>query len=508
MKKDLGVWIISPSSYDDGGYLFQFFRLLMIPPIFGVLKSLIWQAAAGAGIALDIFCINERTEIGDAYIQRIIANRDYARKLILLSAKTFELPRAIDLARQFKKAGLDVVIGGIGVTLADWKVYALLKKEGISFNVGEGEVTATQIIQDAARGALKPLYWQRSFVDLSVAPIPAMPDIIGDGYRFALNRLAGVDTAEGCPFNCSFCSVTVLRGRKMERCRARAPEGIIEWVLKTHALGLPIMFLDDNFRRSPHYHVLLEKLIRLNAKLKRKLEILVQLDASPDVAEEVPDLAAAGVDQVFLGIESFDPATLKQANKKQNQPQDYKRIVDAFHAHGILVDAGWIVGFPWQREEDILNDARLMAATFDFVAPFRLAALPGTKDYCDAVANGEIIDWDLNNYDTGHFVRKLYYMSPEEAKRVSAQVFPIIYSLGKALSGPRGLRFDVFRAILYCRLISEWGKRRVGRPYQFIMDGLPRSKRHLVERPQDSCKGEPLSSEDLGEKEAYLESLL
>ena len=89
MKKDLGIWIISPSSYDDGGHLFQFFRLLMIPPIFGVLKSLIGQAAARAGIALDIFCVNERIEMGDVYIQRIIANRSYARKLILISAKTF-----------------------------------------------------------------------------------------------------------------------------------------------------------------------------------------------------------------------------------------------------------------------------------------------------------------------------------------------------------------------------------------------------------------------------------
>lgn len=508
MKKDLGIWIISPSSYDDGGRLFQFFRLLMIPPIFGVLKSLIWQAASRAGIVLDIFSVNERTEMGDAYIQRIIANRNYARKLILISAKTFELPRAIDLARQFKRAGLDIVIGGIGITLADWKVYALLENEGISFNVGEGEVTTAQIIQDAARGALKTLYWQRSFVDLSVAPFPAIPDIIRDGYRFALNPLAGVDTAEGCPFNCSFCSVTVLRGRKMEHCRARSPEGIIEWVLRTHSLGLPIMFLDDNFRRSPHYRVLLKKLIRLNAKLKRKLEIFVQLDASPDVAQEAASLAAAGINQVFLGIESFDPETLRQARKGQNQPQDYKRIVDAFHAHGILVDAGWIIGFPWQRVGDILNEARLMAATFDLVAPFRLVAFPGTKDYYDAVAKGEIEDSDLNNYDTCHFVRKLYYMLPEEAKRVSAQVFSTIYSFGKAFSGTPGLRWEVFRDIFYCRLIAEWGKFRADRPYQLIMDGLPRSKRHLIERPQDSYKGEPLSSEDLDKEEAYLESLL
>jgi len=71
MKKDIGVWVISPSLYDDQGRLFQFSRLLMVPPIFGVMRSLIGQAVAELGITADVFSVNERTEAGDDYIKRL-----------------------------------------------------------------------------------------------------------------------------------------------------------------------------------------------------------------------------------------------------------------------------------------------------------------------------------------------------------------------------------------------------------------------------------------------------
>jgi len=509
MKKlDLGIWIVSPSSYDDWGRLFQFSYLLMIPPIFGVIRSLIGQVAKSLGILVDVFSINERTEIGDGYIQKIISNDNYSRKAVFISAKTFELPRAIDIARQFKRAGIEAVIGGIGVTLADWKFYQLLYNEGISFNVGEGEETIPSIIEDIATNKLQRVYSQKEFVDLKKAPCPDLPDKRRDGYNHGLNPMAGIDTAEGCPHGCSFCSVTVLRGRKMIPARSRDPEKIICWVEQVHLMGLPIMFLDDNFRRSPNYRILVQKLVALNGKLKGALKILVQMDAAPDIIDEIPDLALAGISQVFLGIETLDAGILKSVGKKQNQPHSYQAIIKEFHKHGILVDAGWMVGFPYQTARSILKEARSMVGLgVDLITPFRVVPFPCTLDYREAVQNGEIVDWDRNNYDTAHFVRQLYNMTPETAQAAVSDAFSVIYSLKQMLSGTSGLRWQVFLNNLYCRFIAEWGKRRIGRPFQVIMDGIPRFGKPVI-RPIDSLKGFPLTVDDLEKREPYLESLL
>ncbi|MDO8524096.1 MAG: radical SAM protein [bacterium] len=505
--KSFGIWIISPSSYEDTGRLFQFRWLLMIPPIFGVMRALINQVAQILGVSFEIICVNDRLERGEKYIQEIIDNKSYIKKLIFISAKTFELPRAIDIARRLKRANIDVVIGGIGVTLADWKIYEILKNEGISFNIGEGEETIPKIVTDFVNNSLKLLYWQRSFVDLSKAPFPDIPDVIGDGYKHGLNPMAGIDTSEGCPFGCSFCCVTLLRGREMLPHRARSIGGVIDWVERTHKLGLPIMFLDDNFRRSPNYRQLLQELIVLNERLGKKLRIFAQLDTAISPSD-VRDLAFAGINQVYLGVESLDLDNLQASNKKQNNPENYQKLVEEFHKYKIKVDAGWITGWPNQKAKSIQKEARLMASKFDIVTPFDLVPFPGTKDYSEAVQNNEIVDWDPNNYDTRHYVRKLYNMSPEEALVEIRKGFSIIYSFKHALSGSPGLRYEVFRDTIYCKILVFLGNMKIKRPYQIIMDGIPYFLPPFVMRPADSYRGEPLTSKDLARKEVCLQSML
>ncbi len=477
----------------------------MPPAVFLVLKSLLLQATERLECKVNITCVNERTENGDEYLRKIIARNDCGKKLVLISAKTFELPRAIDIAVYLKRLdSVDVVIGGAGVTLADYKTYELLRDKGISFNVGEGEETVGKIIEDALNNSLKILYWQRNYVDLREAPLPDVPDVISDGYGLTLNRLAGIDTSEGCPHNCSFCCVTTLRGRQMTRSRARDPEGVLEWIEKTHRVGLPIMLLDDNFRRSPIYRTLSEQLIRLNEKLGDTFYLFIQLDATPDVIKEVSALARMGVRQVFLGIETLDSQRLADEGKTHNKPEQYRLIVDEFHRYSILVNAGWMVGFPDQCAPAILKEARAMAQLFDLVALFRVVPFPETVDFYEAVRNGEIVDWDPNNYDTAHFVRKLSMMTKEEAEAACCRAFSINHSVRHILAGVPGLRQRVFQNNLYSRVIAEWGKLARGKPFQFIMDGIPRIAGNPVWRPEDSFRGFSLVLDDLDKREKTL----
>ena len=506
--KDLGLWIISVSSYEDNGRLMQYKKVLMLPAVFLVLKSLALQAARTLHFGMDIFFINERMEEGEGYLDGIIADKRYGRKLVFLSAKTFELPRAIDVAVRLKRAGIDAVIGGAGITLADWKTYRWLIDSGITFNVGEGEETVGRIIEDALAGELKPVYWQRSYVNLRKAPVPVVPNAVSGGYNLTLSQLAGIDTSEGCPYNCSFCCVTALRGRKMTKERSRDSAAVLEWVERTHQEGLPIMLLDDNFRRSPVYRELSEELIKLNEKVNGALYFFIQLDAAPDVVEEIPILARIGIKQVFLGIETLDPATLAAEGKTHNQPEQYQQIADEFHKYGILINAGWMVGFSNQTASAILQEAAVMSKLFDRVALFRVVPLPGSQDFREAVCNEEIVNWDLNNYDAAHFVRKLYAMSISEARKICNKAFSVNHSIGHMLSGASGLRWRTFKSNLYSRIIAEWGRLLRGKPFHFLMDGIPRTTGKLAWRPQDSFRGFPLTVEDLERKESFLRGFI
>lgn len=506
--KDIGVWIVQVSSYNDKGWLHQLRKVLMTPAVFGVLKSIVLKTLEDLKVSFDICCVNERTASGDDYIAKIIESEGYAIKLVLISAKTFEFSRATDVANELKRAGIEVVIGGSGVTLTDWKTDDMLIKEGTVFNIGEGEEMIPLIIADALSSVLKPFYWQRDYIDLRKAPLPAIPDSAKIIRRFAINPMVGIDGCRGCPHNCSFCCVTVLCGRKMIEKRSRDPEAVIEWVEQVFGIGLGIMLLDDNFRRSPVYNELLDKLIALNERLKNKLYLFVQLDASPDVVKEIPRLAMAGVKGVFLGIETTDQTILGGVNKKHNNPAEYKEIVRQFRKYGILVTVGWMVAFPSQTPEGIIKDARIISRLFDLASLFRVVPLPGSLDYRKAVENKKILSWDPNDYDATHLVQSLYKMSVEEAKKVCDKAFYINHSLRNIMSSALNLRWRSFKDRIYCRLIAEWGRLSTGRPFNFIMDGPPRLWGPIVPRPPDSFKGFPLTLDDLEKRELFLESHL
>lgn len=249
-----------------------------------------------------------------------------------------------------------------------------------------------------------------------------------------------------------------------------------------------------------------KKLIKLNEKLKKGLSFFVQLDAKPDIIKEIPRLAKAGIGDAFLGIETTDETTLKMLNKKHNQPSSYREIAKKFHEHEILVYAGYMIGFSntSQSSDAILKEARFLSKFFDLIALFRVTPLPGSKDYFEAVQRGEIIDWDPNNYGTNHFVRELKNISAEEMQKIAEKVFSIIHSAKHMVSGAPGLRWQVFLYNFYARIIAEWGKHSIGRPFHFLMDGVPRLTGLCVQRPNNSYRGIPLTVENLENKKAEL----
>ena len=491
--QELNLYTIMPSSYGEKGELLQYHKVLMHPPVFLVLESLIRRTKRTLDVKINACFINERLEKGETYLDSIKRN-----DLVFITAKAFELPRAIDIAVKLKKTGIrNIIMGGPGVTLTDWKTYQYLVREGISFNVGEGEETIPQIIANVLDNKLQPCYWQKEYVDISKAPLPCFPSRAEA--EKTITKLAGIGSSEGCPFNCSYCTVTKIRGRESSKRRSRDPEAVVAWIEQAYHRGLPIMLTDDNLRRSFFYEELIEGLIKLNKKLNGKLQLFVQLDAANGVEKEAHKLARAGARQAFFGFESVVSSSLDDVGKKHNKPNYYKKIVSAFNAEGIFVNSGCMFGFPSQTPQEIIREAESFSKLVDLPHPYAVTPLPGSRDYEEAVAKRSLITWDPNWYDTVHCVNDWFdNMTVSEAQNAYNNVFCYLFSIKHILSGPPGLRMARLKSGLYGRILAELGRFRRDQPYHFMMDSLPRRTR--VWRPKDSFCGFSLTAEDLRKK--------
>ncbi len=502
--------IIVPSYYgrDNGGRerLEQHYWVQLLSPVFLTLRSIAQDAARKLNVRLDVDFYEERLQNGEEFLQEIVRRaRGGEVTLAFISCRSMELCRGIDIARRLRAEGVTVVIGGPGVTLSDVKTYRLLHAGGICFNVGEGESTIPRILEDFLGAGLHPCYAQEGYCDLAGAPMPSHP--LPRELRGAVGGYIGLSTSEGCPFDCAYCSEWVLRGRKP---RARDPYAVADWVERAYrTFSYDRFFItDDNFRRSPKYHATVDLLTRLNERLGGILRFMVQLDVK-NVAPEIPALAAMGVKRVFVGMETLDPDVIRKTlGKLQNDPGLYEATVQAFHAKGILVDTGWMVGFPNQTPEMVLEEAGRIARIADFAYPFFVTPLQGTLDHARAVGDGTLRSWDPNDYTTRQPVRDWFERASMEAMReVYNQAFFRLFSLRNLPRGvSSGLRWDRFVLRFFAWAMAESGWILRGAPLHYMMEGWPRQTGVL--RPAGSFRGIPLEPQDVepGRKEAFLRS--
>lgn len=455
----------------------------MLTPAFAVLDGIADQAASDFGLNISTAHHNERLERGDRYLNSIIEDNSAPVRVTFITAKSFEIPRAVDIARELRRSGKHVILGGPGLTLADCKLYQSLIEEGIPFNVGEGENTIPQIIQDVLSHQLRPAYWQRKFVDIRFAPLPRLPRKAE--FKKMMTSFGAIDFSRGCPFMCSFCSVRMLLGSNTLPGRCRPVEKIVAYISEAHEQISSAMVSDDNLRMAFTYPESKKALISLNEEKKRKgrgLYLFGQADAREDIIKEIPDLAAMGYRHLFFGLETKDKLVLERLRKKQNNPELYQAIADECRRNDITVSTGRMVGFPPQTPESIHQETEEFLAVVDIINNFFVTALPGTDDYIDAVRKSELTTWDLNRYDSTHSVQVSHEnMTQKQAVEVYRQAIfessPVKEIFKKKLQ-PWDQKT---KGRLYSRLLAELGGRVLpiinrslyGRPFLPMMDGIP-----------------------------------
>lgn len=428
MPNRLRVLLLKPAHYDDDGYVIQWRRAFMPVHVLAVVRGIIDAAARRGvpepGVQVETRAVDESSSVIST--QDLIGwLREADRGLVMMvGVQTNQVPRAVDLGRDFTEAGFPVATGGFHVSgcmamVPDWEPsFAALRAAGHILFAGEFEETADGFLQDAWHGRLKPVYNVLSTTtDMARAPLP---DIATNLESHTIRPVAGLDVGRGCPFVCSFCTVINVHGRKM---RQREVSDLRGHLIALHGQGVrELLVVDDNFARNPRWRDMFAMLIDLRETRGIAFELFIQIDTQ---AHRIPDFvrlaAEAGCLRAYIGVETLNVANLGAAGKPQNRNLDrVKEGVMAWKRAGVLTICSYIVGFPEDTPESVRHDMEYLKRElpFDLFYVYMLTPLPGSEDHKRAVAAGVALDADLNRYDAQHAVMDHPVMSAEEWTRL------------------------------------------------------------------------------------------
>jgi hypothetical protein len=344
-----------------------------------------------------------------------------------------QYPRAMDIARRLRARGVQVCIGGFHVsgTLAMLPEMPAELREaqalGISLFAGEAEGRLDEVLRDASAGALKPLYnFMNDLPNLEGTPVPILPV---QRIQRTTGHLTSFDAGRGCPFQCSFCTIINVQGRKSRR---RSADDIEQIIRRNVAQGVNRFFItDDNFARNKDWEAVFDRLIVLREVEGMDIKFVIQVDTLCHRIPHFIDKAGrAGVARVFIGLESINPDSLRAAKKRQNRITEYRKMLLDWKRVGATTYAGYILGFPGDTPESLLRDIEIIKRELplDLLEFFCLTPLPGSEDHLTLYKKGVAMDPDLNKYDLEHVTTAHPTMTAAEWEALYWRAWETFYS--------------------------------------------------------------------------------
>ncbi len=437
MKKRFSLVLIKPSHYDDDGYVIQWYRSAIpsnsLAALYGLSLECAEQKVLGDDVQFDIQAFDEtNTVIHTDRIAALIKAADDGM-VMLVGVQSNQFPRALDTAKPLRANGIKVGIGGFHVS----GTMAMLKERdpyvqkaldlGVSLFAGEAEGRLGQVLIDAFNDELKPVY--NYMDDLPNIEGVASPLLPAERVHLTAGATTSFDAGRGCPFTCSFCTIINVQGRKSRR---RSPEDIETIVRANVAQGLHSFFItDDNFARNKDWEIILDKLIDLREVEKLNISFIIQVDT---LCHKLPNFIEkakrSGVKRVFIGLENINPDSLLGAKKRQNKITDYRQMLLAWKHAGIVTYCGYILGFPGDTPESIINDIEIIKRELpvDMLEFFYLTPLPGSEDHKRLHESGIAMDEDLNKYDLNHDVTDHPIMSRQEWRDTYRKAWETYYT--------------------------------------------------------------------------------
>lgn len=402
--------------------------------------------------------------LGPVYLGTILKNRghqveiyheniyrpDYAKMeadVIGISILTSTSTRGYQIARQFPKE--KVIMGGVHASLLPHEALHYARQ----VVVGEAE----EVIVDMVEGRLKNAIVQGKAVgNLDTLPYPDFSLI--KGYN-PLSFVSPISTSRGCPFDCTFCSVTKIFGRKY---RFRSAEKVIQELLSIRSRH--IFFCDDNFTAHPaRTRNLLERM--LAAKISSKWTCQVRCDVAKD-NELLALMSRAGCSVVCVGFESVNAKTLAAYQKKQTLA-DIMNAIGSFHKKRIKIHGMFVLGSDDDSEKTVWDTLKFaLKQKIDTIQMMILTPFPGTSVYEDLKKESRIFSQDWSLYDGQHVVYKPKLLSANELQVNVTKAYVKFYSFSRFLVLLTKLHFRnaLFRFMGY-RIVREWMQRNRKMPW-------------------------------------------
>jgi radical SAM superfamily enzyme YgiQ (UPF0313 family) len=436
-KRKFTAILIKPSHYDADGYVIQWLRSTIpsnsLASAYGLLAECAEAKVLGPDVDIAIEAYDECNTVID--VKRTIRTiRASGGGFVgLIGVQSNQYPRALDLARQFRAAGITVIMGGFHVSGCISMLPELPPdlKEALSLGVilfaGEAEGRMADLLREIDAGKLKPIYnYLADMPEMNAATLPILP-------HWAVTKVAGhyssFDAGRGCPFQCSFCTIINVQGRKS---RYRTADDVEKIVRANAAQSITRFFVtDDNFARNRNWEPILDRLTELRERDGFQIRLMLQVDT---LCHRIPGFiekaARAGCTAVFIGLENINPESLLGTKKRQNKIWEYREMLQAWKKAKVVTYAGYILGFPTDTPESIARDIEIIKADLpiDILEFFYLTPLPGSEDHKKLYLSGVPMDPDMNKYDLEHACTAHPRMSKTEWDKVYSDAWECYYS--------------------------------------------------------------------------------
>jgi len=280
--------------------------------------------------------------------------------LVFIGAMDIQRDSVLEIIRMCQRLNRKMVAGGPLFTSEpeEWPMIDYLV-------LNEAEITLPEFLTDLETGRTKHLYQTNEFPSLNISPVP-------DYYLLNLKKYAtlSLQYSRGCPFDCEFCDITALFGRKVRTKTSRQVIAELESLYQLKHRG-NIFFVDDNFigNKARLKKELLPKLIAWMEK--RKYPFRFNTEASINLADDeelMRLMGKAGFESVFVGIETPEQASLAGCNKMQNTERNMVEDIRKMQRFGLQVSGGFIVGFDhdspsvFQRQIDFIQQSGIVTA--------------------------------------------------------------------------------------------------------------------------------------------------
>lgn len=364
-------------------------------------------------------------------IQRITAQdaqEIYKSDLVGVSITTSTAPAGYRMAKILRRRDIPVVFGGVHATF--------MAEEALRYADycirGEGEEAMVELLKalngDGSLENIKGLSYKlegeiyhnegRGFIeDLDTLPIPDLTLI--KGYKKI--KIAPIATSRGCPFDCKFCSVTKMFGRKY---RFRSIENTLAEIRKNRDKF--IFFYDDHFTANKRQTK--ELLTRMLAEgLTPMWSAQVRTDVVKD--KELLDLMQkTNCVVLYIGFESVNPKALA-AFRKQQTVDEMRECIAELHRHNIAVHGMFIFGSDEDDLETLMSTVHFVKENkIESVQFVMLIPLPGTETYFQLDREGRIFTKEWNLYDGQHIVFEPAKLTPFELQRNTFRALGSFYS--------------------------------------------------------------------------------